>query len=197
MQAKIEQQPFNKHIQPPTRLDKKPLRSIFLAGSINMGDAPPWQREMAEMLSDLPIVVYNPRCDRDGNKFDPTLKQDISNPKFREQVEWEMDHLEQCDIIAMYFDPHPEKLSPITLLELGHHAKDRKLIVGCPNGFLRKGNVQIVCKRFGIPLIESPEEFKKAIRQEVEKLCARKVSEWGVVNFMWGIWRSVTSRIMG
>ncbi|OAL42594.1 hypothetical protein IQ07DRAFT_669236, partial [Pyrenochaeta sp. DS3sAY3a] len=74
----------------------------------------------------------------------------------------------------MYFDPHPEKLSPITLLELGHHAKDRKLIVCCPDGFLRKGNVQIVCERFGIPLIESPDEFDKAVRQEAERLCARK-----------------------
>jgi hypothetical protein len=177
MQAKIEQQPFNKHVQAPTRLDKKPLRSIFLAGSINMGTAPPWQRKIAEMLSDLPIVVYNPRCDREGNKFDPTLKQDIENPKFKEQVDWEMDHLNESNIIAMYFDPHPEKLSPITLLELGLHAKDRKLIVCCPDGFLRKGNVQIVCKRFGIRLIESPDEFRKAVRQEAEKLCARKVSE--------------------
>ena len=35
-----------------------------------------------------------------------------------------MDHLEQCDIIAMYFDPHPEMLSLITLLELGYYVKD-------------------------------------------------------------------------
>ncbi|KAH8726704.1 hypothetical protein GQ44DRAFT_591663, partial [Phaeosphaeriaceae sp. PMI808] len=144
--------------------------SIFLAGSINMGTAPKWQNEMAEMLSDLPIVVYNPRCDREGNKFDPALKQDISNPKFKEQVDWEMGCLEQSDIIAMYFDPHPEKLSPITLLELGLHAKDQKMIVCCPDGYLRKGNVQIVCKRFGIPLTESRDEFDKAVRREAEKL---------------------------
>ncbi len=197
MPAKIEQQPFNKHVQPPTRLDKKPLRSIFLAGSINMGTAPKWQNEMAEMLSDLPIVVYNPRCDREGNTFDPTLKQDISNPKFKEQVDWEMDHLEQSDIIAMYFDPHPEKLSPITLLELGHHAKDHKLIVCCPDGFLRKGNVQVVCNRFGISLIESRDGFDKAVRREAEKLCVRKVSEWGIVNFIWRIWGIVTCSNMG
>jgi hypothetical protein len=178
MQTKVEQQqPSYNHVQPPTRLEQKPLHSIFLAGSINMGTAPPWQREMAEMLSDLPIAVYNPRCDREGNKFDPTLKQDISNPKFKEQVDWEMDHLDESEIIAMHFDPHPEKLSPITLLELGLHAKDRKLIVCCPEGFLRKGNVQIVCKRFGIRLIESLDEFKQVVRREAERLCAKEARE--------------------
>lgn len=77
----------------------------------------------------------------------------------------------------MYFNPHPEKLLPITLLELGHHVKDRKLIVYCPDRFLRKGNVQIVCKRFGISLIESRDEFEKVVRQEAERLYTRKVNE--------------------
>jgi hypothetical protein len=35
------------------------------------------------------------------------LYQDISNPRFEEQAEWEMDHLDESDIIAMHFDPHP------------------------------------------------------------------------------------------
>ena len=56
-----------------------------------MVTAPPWQREIVESLSDLPVAVYNSRRDTKGNTFDPTLKQDISNPIFKEQVEWEMD----------------------------------------------------------------------------------------------------------
>jgi hypothetical protein len=48
----------------------------------------------------------------------------------------------------MYFDPNT--LSPISLLELGLHAKSGKLIVCCPEGFYRKGNVDIVCQNFGI-----------------------------------------------
>ncbi|KAF2467491.1 uncharacterized protein BDR25DRAFT_374807 [Lindgomyces ingoldianus] len=167
-------QVLGQHIQPPARLNVRPLRSVFLAGNINMGTAPPWQREMAEILSDLPIVVYNPRRDQAGNTFDPTLKQDISNPKFKEQVDWEMDHLDQSDIIAMYFDPDPVKLSPITLLELGLHAQDRKLIVCCPQGLGRKCNVQIVCERFGIMLLETREDFEKTVRKEAERLCSRK-----------------------
>jgi hypothetical protein len=88
-----------------------------------------------------------------------------------------MDHLEQSDLIAMYFDPHPEKLSPITLLELGLHAKSGKLLVCCPDGFLRKGNIQVVCDRFGIPLIETREEFAKIVKGNAEKLCERQTNE--------------------
>lgn len=53
------------------------------------------------------------------------------------------------------------KLSPITLPELGFHVKDRKLIIYCSDRFLQKGNVQIVCKRFEIRLIGSPDEFAR------------------------------------
>ena len=81
------------------------------------------------------------------------------------------------DLIAMYFDPHPEKLSPITLLELGLHAKSGKLLVCCPDGFLRKGNVQIVCDRFWIPIIETREEFAKIVREKAKELCSRQTSE--------------------
>jgi hypothetical protein len=67
------------------------------------------------------------------------LKQDISNPWFKKQVDWEMDHLNKADIIALYFQPRT--LGPISLLELGMHAKDlsydstsRKLVVCCLKG---------------------------------------------------------------
>jgi hypothetical protein len=46
-------------------------------------------------------------------------------------------------VICVYFDPKGQ--SPITLLELGlFHDKD--IIVCCPEGFWRKGNVDVnVC----------------------------------------------------
>ena len=60
------------------------------------------------------------------------------------QVEWELEGLELCDIIIMYFDSNTK--SPISLLELGLFAHKKKMIVFCPNGFWRKGNVDVVCK---------------------------------------------------
>jgi hypothetical protein len=58
--------------------------------------------------------------------------------------------LDLCDVIFMYFSP--ETKSPISLLELGLYANSKKMIVCCPDEFWRKGNVDIVCSRYGIPV---------------------------------------------
>ena len=68
-------------------------------------------------------------------------------------MEWELDGLERADVIAMWFAP--DTRAPITLLELGLHARRKKVVVGCPDGFWRRGNVEIVCARFGIPLVST------------------------------------------
>lgn len=128
----------------------KPI--VFLAGSIEMGKAENWQAKIEKALSDLPIVILNPRRD----DWDSSWKQSITNPKFQEQVEWELLAMDTATIIPMYFDPNTK--SPITLLELGLHAKDKKLIVCCPNGFWRKGNVDIVCKRYKVVMARDIEE---------------------------------------
>jgi hypothetical protein len=46
-------------------------------------------------------------------------------------------------------------MSPVTLLEMGLHARSKKLVVCCPDGFWRKGNVDIVCERYGIQQVEN------------------------------------------
>lgn len=139
-----------KIIKAPAFIDKSSYRfSVFLAGSIEMGTAEQWQSKIEEGLNSLDIVVLNPRRD----DWDSSWVQSIDDDKFRQQVEWELDALSQADIIAMYFDPATK--SPITLLEFGLYAKDEKLIVCCPEGYWRKGNVDVVCKRFGILHVNS------------------------------------------
>jgi hypothetical protein len=78
-----------------------------------------------------------------------------------------MNKLEECDIIFMYFSPGTQ--SPISLLELGMHCDDHKMIVCCPDGFWRKGNVEIVCTRHNIPLFNTMEEAIGALRTKVVK----------------------------
>lgn len=121
--------------------------TFFLAGSIEMGTAVNWQDQAAQELQRAfpdTGTILNPRRDH----WDPTLKQDPSNPVFRQQVEWELGAMELCDLIGVYFDPATK--SPITLLELGLHARSGKLVVCCPKGFWRRGNVEIVCNRYSI-----------------------------------------------
>src|SRR5438067_7529126 len=114
-------------LKPPTPLTLAPgERSVFLAGSIEMGAAGPWQAAVEQTLAAESVVVLNPRRD----EWDATWEQSIRNPQFREQVEWELDAQERATGIAMYFDLGTK--SPITLLELGLFARSGRLVVGCP-----------------------------------------------------------------
>ena len=121
-------------------------KKIFLAGSIEMGAAEDWQERVARDLADLDVVILNPR----RAAWDPTWVQSKDNPLFREQVEWELQGLEDADLVIVYFCPVTK--APITLLELGlfGNSEPEKLLVCCPEGFWRKGNVDIVCERYGI-----------------------------------------------
>lgn len=122
---------------------------IFLAGSIEMGKAEDWQAALADaVLSVNPsVVVANPR----RKVWDSGWKQSIDNPVFREQVEWELDYLERSDLAVFYFQP--ETLSPITLMELGVRlagSKRRETLVCCPEGFWRRGNIEVISARAGL-----------------------------------------------
>ena len=73
---------------------------------------------------------------------------------------------EAADVIAMYFDPNTQ--APISLLELGMFAPSGKMVVCCPEGFWKRGNVQIVCKKYGIDLVESLEELVDKVKKKFE-----------------------------
>ncbi len=137
--------------------------SVFLAGSIEMGVAEDWQAKVSAALAPLDALVLNPR----RSNWDSSWTQSIDNPPFREQVEWELDALDAATVVLMYFDPATK--SPITLLELGIHAaaNPEKMIVCCPEGFWRKGNVDIVCARYGVAQAETLDAL---IAQTVQRL---------------------------
>lgn len=65
-------------------------------------------------------------------------------------------------MVVVYF--HPATQAPIILLELGLCAhKPGKAIVFCPEGYWKRGNVQMVCEKFDIEMVESMEGLKDAI----------------------------------
>lgn len=131
--------------------------SVFLAGSIEMGAAENWQEHITRLLADTDITILNPRRD----DWDSSWVQSIHNPQFRQQVEWELSAMEHADVIVMHFEPNTK--SPITLLEFGLFARSGKLIVHCPDGFWRKGNVEVVAARYGVPLVSSIDELARAV----------------------------------
>jgi len=124
--------------------EREPIGSrlfrVFLAGSIEQGKATRWHSSVVKALDEakLNVAVYNPRREN----WDPTWDQSPENPQFKAQVEWELSRIERSDIVFFYFEPGT--ISPITLLELGLCLGARRsVIVCCPDGFHRKGNVQV------------------------------------------------------
>jgi hypothetical protein len=146
-------------IKAPNPINKDNIyksKKIFLAGSIEMGTAENWQKVAEDFFAeyDQHITIFNPRRD----DWDSSWTQEFENPQFYQQVNWELTALDAADIIVVYFSP--ETKSPISLLELGLYAHTGKLKVCCPKGFWRKGNVDIVCEKYGIP---NSENFKKLL----------------------------------
>lgn len=133
---------------------------VFLAGSIEMGAAENWQTRVAEGLPEE-VIVLNPRRDN----WDSSWEQTIDHPQFREQVEWELQAQEDADLILMYFDP--ETKSPIALLELGLFSRS-PMIVCCPDGFYRKGNVDIMCTRYALPMADSIDDLIKKAKHRLK-----------------------------
>jgi Nucleoside 2-deoxyribosyltransferase like len=129
-------------------------KSIFLAGTIDLGFSENWQEQLGEWFLSKNYNVFNPR----RNDWDSSWIQTYENPQFSQQVKWELNALDKADWIVMYL--MSQSKSPISLLELGLHANSKKLLVVCPDGFYRKGNVEVVCEMYDIPLFNTIDDLK-------------------------------------
>lgn len=128
---------------------------VFLAGTIDMGNSRDWQMELYETFSSMDgrYILFNPRQEH----------WDASRPgEMDYQVCWELDHLEQADMIVMYILGSSK--SPISLLEMGLHARGGKMHVICEKDFYRYDNVRITCDRYGVPMYDTLDEFLKVLQ---------------------------------
>lgn len=128
--------------------------TVFLAGSIESDTAQHWQKELCVELGNIPdLTILNPR----RVQWDKSWANTMDNPVFKEQVDWELDGIELADTVIFYFDPNT--ISPITLLELGIMSQmirlEKKVIVCCPYGYFRKGNVDILVERMKKSIMEN------------------------------------------
>lgn len=140
---------------------------VFLGGSIDMGSAPDWQKQVIAALQDENVTLLNPR----RPDWNPAWKPEADEPEFRKQVEWELAALESADVIVLYLAPGSQ--SPVSLLELGLHARTGKVVLLCPPGFWRKGNVDITGERYGVEQVASLDELIAATRKRVAHAAAR------------------------
>lgn len=142
-----------------TAPERKPItnQSIFLAGTIDDGKSEDWQSKLIKEFSEYNITILNPRRNNWG---------DLTDNELRKQITWELDHLEKADIIFMYIIGTSK--SPISLLEMGIHIKDSKLIVVCEPEFYRYDNVRITCEYYNAELYDSLGEGIDALISNIE-----------------------------
>ncbi len=123
---------------------------VFLAGTIDMGNSTDWQADVKNWFSGQKgrYLLFNPRRNSWNGGADGEMEY---------QVNWELEHLEQADIIIMNILGSSK--SPVTLLEMGLFARSGKLYVACEPDFYRYDNVRITCDYYGVPLYNSIEEL--------------------------------------
>jgi hypothetical protein len=112
-----------------------PGPSLFLAGGIS--GTFDWQADIVARLSDLPLVILNPR-----RKNFP-----IGDPSAAPaQIEWEFRYLRRATAVLFWFPP--ETLCPIALYELGGRAlvREQPLFVGTHPDYARRLDVDVQLK---------------------------------------------------
>ncbi|KAJ9155117.1 hypothetical protein NKR23_g2543 [Pleurostoma richardsiae] len=156
-------------IRAPSREPPRHPRSLFLAGSTS-GAGPDWRASLTTALAAsraaaaAAVTVYDPaRPD-----WDSTWREDPSFAPFREQVSWELEMQDRADVVIVFL--HPGTRAAVSLMELGLCCGRRALrgggggvVVCCPEGYWKRGNVQIVCERYGVRCVGAEDELAGAV----------------------------------
>jgi hypothetical protein len=150
-------------IKAPGAYDANTKYSIFLAGAIDQGKAEDWQQKVTRALDNYDVLILNPRRD----DWDASWEQSIDNPEFVEQVTWELDAQEACDMVIFVFTK--DSKAPITFLEFGLYGPGKDSLVCAEEGFYRTGNLDIVAKRFNIPIYHNMDEMIEDLKRVLDQ----------------------------
>jgi hypothetical protein len=149
-------------VQPPNQAPATTQLKIFLAGSIEQGQAEDWQNQVQQALNSLDCCLFNPR----RTDWDSSWAQSIDHPEFTKQVVWEMERILESDLVIFYFQPGT--LSPISVGEFYYAAAmGLNVMVCCPKGFWRKGNIDIVATRHNIRQYDNLQALQRAVINHV------------------------------
>jgi len=138
--------------------------SVFLGGGMT-----DWRAKTIEYLKDTEVTVVDPTW----VDWDSSWTATMSNAHFRERVEWELEAQEICDMKVFCFEESTK--APVSMLELGlstlFDATDwaKTTLVYCDEGFWKKGNIDIVCWKFGMQSVGSLEELMEELKDQADK----------------------------
>jgi hypothetical protein len=143
--------------------------TIFLGGVIDMDKAPRWNKDVVEALKEFDVLLLDPRRDN----WDSTWEQTKEHPEFSGQVKWEWKGQEDADLCLYVFAPDavsaPDCEAPITLLEYGSFATTKDCLICCPEGYYRKGNVDIVAEINGTPVYEDLQDLLADLKEYLKE----------------------------
>ncbi|KID93193.1 hypothetical protein MGU_00782 [Metarhizium guizhouense ARSEF 977] len=137
----------------------KPL--IFLAGTTTPTADGDWRQKLVNRLSQDPVTFLDPT----NKNWDSTWTEDFSDTRWTRQIRWELDLQEQADIVVVFF--HESTLAPVSLLELGMHARSGKAIACAMPGYAKRGNVQAACGMYDGEFVTSEEELAQAVKSRL------------------------------
>ncbi|KAL8285820.1 hypothetical protein RB597_002750 [Gaeumannomyces tritici] len=161
---------------------------VYLAGMTSPPDAD-WRDELADALSHLRHVTI---ADPFRPDWDAEWEEEMSPKSFTDHVRWELDMQERADVLVIHFGGRLDAASfegrtnggaalgelpktPVSLLELGLRAgSGRRCMVVCNDGYWRRGNVLLVCERYGIPVFPSIGKLSKVLEEELAKAAPAK-----------------------
>ncbi|KAI5460448.1 hypothetical protein BGZ63DRAFT_387257 [Mariannaea sp. PMI_226] len=139
--------------------------SIFLAGTISAPGEPDWREDVSKALAYQPLVIFNPKRD----DWDSTWKESLSDSRWAEQIQWELDMQDQATIVAVFFDATTD--APTSLSEMGLAARAGKLIACALDGYSKRGYVEAVCRQYKATFVTTEEDFKMAVRSKMVEIC--------------------------
>ncbi|KAL7931604.1 hypothetical protein V8C35DRAFT_309886 [Trichoderma chlorosporum] len=150
--------------------DSASRHSVFLAGTTSPTGEADWRQTLTDALSGLPITIYNPyRPD-----WDATWREDVSDGRWVEQVDWELEMQEKVDIVVVFF--HGVSLAPISMLELGMCIRAGKAIVCAMPDYPKRGNVEAVCRRYGARFVSSEQDLRDAVTKRLNSMIVKRLT---------------------
>ena len=69
-------------------------------------------------------------------------------------------------MITLYF--YPGTISLTSLMGLGLFIKTKKIVICCPDGFYGRGNVQVICNKYDVKLIETLNELVEEVKDKIK-----------------------------
>lgn len=146
--------------------------TVFLAGGIT--NCWEWQDKAIELLNEKNLdnlVIFNPRR-KDFPINDPNAAE--------EQIKWEFNMLEQCDIFSMYFCAG-ESDQPICMYELGRNLCrmqmrfpsnwEMRIVVTVEEGYKREKDVDVQISLANIGSVDE-KYCNKNIEEHVNEIIA-------------------------